>query len=114
MNETENWIAVMGERDSLPNLIHLVQGDKQKIMYKNDVMNFIGNCLSDAVADKCRLERVYVLAQLTLVGWSFASKVGRVCFKDWEPFLDAVKNKTYENWSGYKEAFQSNKVELQK
>ena len=113
MNESGNWMLMMGETDKLPDLVHL-KGDEEKIMYKDDVMNFIGNCLDDAVADNCRLERVYVLANLTLMGWSFASKVGRVCFKDWELFLDAVKNKTYENWSGYKEAFQSNKVELQK
>jgi len=101
----EDFIKIMGNTDALPDLIHL-KGVDEKIMYKDDVFKFVGRCLDDAVRDKCILERVYVLAVLTKHGYSIADKIGRVCFKDWENFLEAVRNKTFKNWSEYKEAFQ--------
>ena len=94
----------MGEKNKLPDLVHL-KGKDEKIMYKDDVMNFIGRCLDDAVNSRYRLERVYVLAVLTSLGWAFASKVGRICFKEWDTFLEVVESKQFKNWSEYKEAF---------
>ena len=101
----KNFITIVGTKGKIPDAIYLNNGKNHKFIAGDDVIVFLFKCIKDNEDNTFRLEKMYILAELSLNGWEYAEEVGKTCFEEWDQFISAVKNKQYKHWEEFQRDF---------